>query len=118
MDNELTHATRKQAGIAAKEGLLSKQSVPTVSLANEKRIKSLVCRILTGHSASEWKESVGRSIRNSLNTSDLELYSRCYDMAVSLFRAGCTKDEVIQSMLAPSFADRIKIEDYLEHATD
>lgn len=118
VDNELTYATRKQAGIAAKEGLLSKQSVPTVSLANEKRIKSLVCRILTGHSASEWKGTVGRSIRNSLNTSDLELYSRCYDMAVSLFRAGCTKDEVIQSMLAPSFADRIKIEDYLAHATD
>lgn len=92
--------------------------MPTVSLANEKLIKSLVCRTLTGHSASEWKDAVGRSIRNSLNTSDLELYSRCYDMAVSLFRAGCTKDEVIQSMLAPSFANRIKIEDYLAHATD
>jgi len=118
VDNELTHATRKQAGIAAKEGLLSKQSVPTVSVTNEKRIKSLTCRILTGHSASEWKDAVGRSIRNSLNTNDLDLYSRCYDMAVSLFRAGCSSDEAIQSMLAPSFGDRIKIEDYMEHATD
>lgn len=117
MDNELTHATRKQAGIAAKEGVLSRQSVPTVSLANEKRIKSLVCRILTGYSASEWKEAVGRSIRNSLDTADLELYSRCYDMAVSLFRAGCNRDEVIQSMLAPTFGGRINIEDYMEHAT-
>lgn len=118
VDNELTHAARKQAGIAAKEGLLPKQSVPAISLANEKRIKSLVCRILTSHSASEWKERVGRSIRNSLGTGDLELYSRCYDMAVSLFRAGCNRDEVLQSMLMPSFGERIRIEDYLEHATD
>ena len=118
VDNELTHATRKQAGIAAKEGLLSKQSVPTVSVTNEKRIKSLTCWILTGRSASEWKDAVGRSIRNSLNTNDLDLYSRCYDMAVSLFRAGCSSDEAIQSMLAPSFGDRIKIEDYMEYATD
>ncbi len=118
IDNELTHATRKKAGIEAKEGRLSKQSVPIVSLANEKRIKSLVCRILTGHSASEWKSAVGRSIRNSLDTSDLELYSRCYDMAVSLFRAGCSDDDVIQYMLAPSFGNRIDIEDYTQHATD
>lgn len=114
VDNELTHATRKQAGIAAKEGLLSKQSVTTVSLANEKRIKSLVCHILTGHSASEWKERVGRSIRNSLDADDLELYSRCYDMAVSLFRAGCGRDEVLISMLSPSFGGAISISDYTE----
>lgn len=115
VDNDLTHATRKQAGAAAKEGLLSKDLIPTVSAANEKRIKNLVCRILTGHSASEWHQIVGRRIRDSLDTADLDLYSRCYDMAVSLFRAGYANDKVLIDPMAPTFGGKIDIAKYAEH---
>lgn len=112
-DNDLTHATRTQAGLAAKKGMLSKQSIRSVALDNEKRIKSLVCRVLTGHSTSEWREMVGWRIRDSLDTADLELYSRCYDMAVGLFRAGYSKDDVLIHTLTPSFGNRIDIRDYI-----
>lgn len=115
VDNDLTHATRKQAGTAAKEGLLSKELIPTVSTANEKRIKNLVCRVLTGYSASEWHQIVGRRIRDSLDTADLDLYSRCYDMAVSLFRAGYSNDEVLIDPIAPTFGGKIDIAKYAEH---
>lgn len=115
LDNELTHTTRKQAGAAAKEGLLSKELIPLVSTANEKRIKSLVCRILTGHSASEWHQIVGRRIRDSLDTADVNLYGRCYDMAISLFRAGFSNDEILIDAIAPTFGGKIDIARYAEH---
>lgn len=116
-DNALTHTARIQAGNASKDGLIPRSFVSSVSLSYEKRIKSLVCQILTGYSTSEWREAVGKSIRDSLCTSDLETYSRCYDMAVSLFRAGCGKDDVLINMLAPTFGSSIKIDDYTECAT-
>lgn len=117
VDNALTHTARIQAGNASKDGLIPKSLVPSVSLSNEKRIKSLVCQTLTGYSTSEWREAVGKSIRDSLCTSDLETYSRCYDMAVSLFRAGYSNDKVLLDALAPTFGGSISIDDYSECAT-
>ncbi len=116
-DNALTHTARIQAGDAAKDGLIPKNFIPSVSLSNEKRIKSLVCQILTGYSTSEWREIVGKSIRDSLCTSDLETYSRCYDMAVSLFRAGCGQADVLINMLDPTFGGSINIDDSTTECT-
>lgn len=115
-DNTLTHTARIQAGNASKEGVIPKNLVHNVSLSNEMRIKSLVCHILTGHSTSEWRSVVGKRIRDSLCTGDLETYCRCYDMAVSLFKAGYSKDDTLITMLAPTFGSAIDIENYTEFA--
>lgn len=113
-DNELTHHCIKKAAEAAKRGDIRRDLTFTVANDWEKSIKSLVCEVLTGYPASHWREALGgnRGIRDVLTTDDLVLYSRCYDVATSLFRAGYTDRKVLKDALLPTFGLRIDPADY------
>ncbi len=113
-DNELTHHCIKKAAEAAKRGDIRRDLTFTVANDWEKSIKSLVCEVLTGYPASYWREALGgkRGIRDVLTTDDLVLYSRCYDVATSLFRAGYTDRKVLKDALLPTFGLRIAPADY------
>lgn len=111
-DNALTHATKKQAGDMVKAGVIPRDAFKIISTENDKMIKSLVCKILTGYTAGEWKAKAGRRIRDSLSNAHLDLYARCFDTAVTLFTAGVTDEDDLIRMLSP-FANRIDIADYL-----
>ena len=74
----------------------------------------MVCEVLTGYPAGYWRDAIGgnRGIRDVLSDEDLILYSRCYDTAVTLFRAGFTDVEKIKPILQESFGGRINPADY------
>jgi len=113
-DNELTHHCIKTAAEAAKRGDIRRESVFVVANDWEKSIKSLVCEVLTGYPAGHLRETLGgnRGIRDVLTTDDLVLYSRCYDVATSLFRAGYTDRKVLKEALLPTFGLKIALADY------
>ncbi|MCG8994566.1 antA/AntB antirepressor family protein [Laribacter hongkongensis] len=113
-DNELTHHCIKKAAEAAKRGDIRRDLTFVVANDWEKTIKSLVCEVLSGFPAGHWREALGggRGIRDVLTTDDLVLYSRCYDVAASLFRAGYTDREVLKVALQASFGGRINAADY------
>ncbi|RZT89424.1 anti-repressor protein [Azospira oryzae] len=113
-DNELTHHCIKKAAEAAKQGNIRRDLTFVVANDWEKSIKSLVCEVLTGYPAGHWREALGgnRGIRDVLTTDDLVLYSRCYDVAASLFCAGYTDRKVLKDSLFPTFGHRINPADY------
>ena len=113
-DNELTHHCIKKAAEAAKRGDIRRDLAFVVANDWEKTIKSLVCEVLSGFPAGHWREALGggRGIRDVLTTDDLVLYSRCYDVAASLFRAGYTDREDLKVALQASFGGRINAADY------
>lgn len=111
-DNRVTHLTRAEAGNKAKAGEIPRSMVQQVATEDEKRIKSLVCRVLTGMGAGDWEDMVGRRIRDTLDTEDLNEYSRAYDFASVLFAARKSFGE-IEQILSTSFANCIHVEDYL-----
>jgi len=73
-----------------------------------------VCEVLAGSPAGHLRETLGgnRGIRDVLTTDDLVLYSRCYDVATSLFRAGYTDRKVLKEALLPTFGLKIALADY------
>lgn len=113
-DNELTHHCIKKAAEAAKQGHFPVWRFKATASDWEKAIKSMVCEVLTGYPAGYWRDAIGgnRGIRDVLNDEDLILYSRCYDTAVTLFRAGFTDVEEIKPILQESFGGRINPADY------
>ena len=119
-DNELTHHCYRKAAEEAKQGQFPVWRFKAVASEWEKAIKSMVAEVLTGHPAGHWRQAIGgnRGIRDVLNDEDLILYSRCYDTAVTLFRAGFTDMDKIKAILLESFGGRINPADYGFAAND
>lgn len=113
-DSELHHHCIKKAAEAAKRGDIKRDLTVVVATDWGRSIKSLVCEVLTGYAASYWRTALGgkRGIRDVLTTDDLVLYSRCYDVATSLFRAGYTDRKVLKEALLPTFGLKIALADY------
>lgn len=112
IDNQVTHRAFVVAGDKAKAGELPKSLVKQEALNTEMALKSLVCRVMTGFSASEWKAEVGRSIRDTLSPEDLNQYTRAYDSALTMLTGGMTLGE-IEQILTRSFGNSIQVDDYL-----
>ena len=119
-DNELTHHCYRKAAEEAKQGQFPVWRFKAVASEWEKAIKSMVAEVLTGHPAGHWRQAIGgnRGIRDVLNDEDLILYSRCYDTAVTLFRAGFTDMDKLKAILLESFGGRINPADYGFAAND
>lgn len=110
-DKKLTHLAYVNAGNRVRDGLIPKAGIAKEAQKLERSFKSMVCRVLTGLSASEWKERFGRRVRDSLRVTDLELYSSAYSTAVTLLEAGqCLKQ--IEALLEPSYHQVIDPDSY------
>jgi len=75
LDNRLTHATYKRS--------------PKLATEHEQKLKSYVCKILTGLSAGEVRLKYRMGIRDVLrnNPEHLDRYNEAYNMAVSMYES-------------------------------
>lgn len=110
-DNKVTHAAHIRAGKKAKAGKLASASVRFDATIQERRLKSLVCEVLTGISTSKWRELTGLRIRDTLDTADLNIYAQTYDVAAAMFAAGAHKDSV-EAVIAANWRNVIDVEKY------
>lgn len=115
-DNKVTHAAHIRAGKKAKAGKLASVSVRFDATTQERRLKSLVCEVLTGISTSRWRELTGLRIRDVLDSADLNIYAQTYDVAAAMFAAGMHKDSV-EGVIAANWRNVIDVEKYKQAAT-
>lgn len=112
IDNQVTHQAFVIAGNKAKAGDLPKCLVKQEARDTEMKLKSLVCRVMTGLSAGEWKTKAGRSVRDTLCPEDLNQYTRAYDSALTMLTGGMPIGE-IEQILTCCFGNSINVYDYL-----
>ncbi|MFA7350838.1 MAG: hypothetical protein WC009_08765 [Methylotenera sp.] len=76
LDNRLTHATYKRS--------------PKLASEHEQKLKSYVCKVLTGLSAGEVRLKYRMGIRDVLKNhhEHLDTYNEAYNMAVSMYESG------------------------------
>lgn len=113
IDNQVAHQMFIIAGEKAKSGELPKSLVSQKAMEMRASLMSLVCRVMTGLSASEWRAKIGRPIRDSLTTEDLNQYSRAYDAALTMLAGGMTLSQ-IEAVLNQSFGNSIDPSDYIK----
>lgn len=113
IDNRVTHLTTIRAGEKAKSGELPRAWVRQEAIETERRLKGLVCKILTGLKPSEWKAKVGKPIRDSLITEDLSQYNRAYESASAMYAGGMTLGAIEQTLMIP-YGNAIVVDEYLQ----
>ncbi|GEM_PF-835896 len=101
-DNKVTHTLTKQAAQAVKSGELE-GPVRMLAMDEERWLKSLVCKVLTGHDTNHWRETFGKGVRDVLAPKDLQHYSKCYETAWALVNAGERDEAKLVSILALSY---------------
>lgn len=105
-DNAATSYLRKYNGEKAKAGKLGRGDVIAKSTEQERHLKSMVCEVLTGFPSQAWRDTLGKGIRDTLETSDLAVYANAYSTAICIMKAGRNRADV-RSILLPSFENRI-----------
>lgn len=113
IDNQVAHRAFVIAGEKAKSGELPKSIVRQEAMSMKARLMSLVCRVMTGLSASEWRAKIGRHIRDSLNADGLNQYSRAYDSALTMVAGGMTLSQ-IEAVLNQSYGNSVDPSDYIK----
>ncbi|MEW9902942.1 antA/AntB antirepressor family protein [Pseudomonas putida] len=113
IDNQVAHQAFVIAGEKAKSGELPKSLVSQKAMEMKARLMSLVCRVMTGLSASEWRAKIGRHIRDSLTTDDLNQYSRAYDSALTMLAGGMTLSQ-IEAVLNQPYGNSVDPSDYIK----
>ena len=100
LDNRLTHATYKR-------GLLE----PSV---HEMKLKSYVCKVLTGLKASEVMAKYGQSVRDLLkhNPDALDVYNTAYNGAVTMYEDG-KKWKTIEPVISGIYGGKIQLDKIL-----
>ncbi len=118
-DNALTHHCRKDAGNAAKAGIIHKSNIPKVAIEKEAKAKSLACEIVTGKPAGYWREALGsgRGVRDVLANGDLHQYQQCYAMIVGLLQAGIEGKEALIKLVTPAYGNKVEMDKYLTKVT-
>ncbi|SDU39694.1 antA/AntB antirepressor family protein [Geopseudomonas guangdongensis] len=112
IDNQVAKQAFVVAGNKAKAGELPKNLVKSEAFNTQKTLMSLVCRVMTGLSAGEWRAKVGKGIRDVLCPEDLNQYARAYDLASMLQTAGKSLGEIEETLKA-NFGNSIQVDDYL-----
>lgn len=112
IDNQVAHQAFVVAGNKAKAGELPKSLVKQEAFNTQKTLMSLVCRVMTGLSAGEWKAKVGKGIRDVLCPEDLNQYARAYDSAFTMLAGGLPIGK-IEEVLTPCYGNSIQVDDYL-----
>jgi len=105
-DNAASHYLRKHNGEKAKAGKMSRGEVVSKSTEQERHLKSMVCETLTGFPSKVWRDTLGKGVRDVLDTADLATYANAYTTAVCIVKAGKNRSDVRQ-ILIPSFANKI-----------
>lgn len=97
LDNRLTHATYKRS--------------PQKATDHEQMLKSRVCKVLTGLSASEVRLKYRMGIRDVLKNhhDQLDTYNEAYNMAVSMYESGM-KWKVTEPVLIQVHGGKIDLE--------
>ncbi|WP_212633276.1 antA/AntB antirepressor family protein [Pseudomonas fluvialis] len=113
IDNQVAHRAYVIAGEKAKSGELPKSIVRQEAMSMKACLMSLVCRVMTGLSASEWRAKIGRPIRDSLNADDLNQYSRAYDAALTMLAGGMTLSQ-IEAVLNQPYGNSVDPSDYIK----
>lgn len=113
IDNQVAHQAFIIAGEKAKSGELPKNLVSQKAMEMRASLMSLVCRVMTGLSASEWRAEIGRPIRDSLTADDLNQYSRAYDSALTMLAGGMTLSQ-IEAVLNLPFGNSVDPSDYIK----
>ncbi|GAA17067.1 hypothetical protein NCGM1179_1891 [Pseudomonas aeruginosa NCMG1179] len=113
IDNQVAHQAFVIAGEKAKSGELPRSFVRQEAMEMKARLMSLVCRVMTGLSASEWRAKVGRPIRDSHTADDVNQYSRAYDAALAMLAGGMTLPQ-IEAVLNQSYGNSVDPSDYIK----
>ena len=112
IDNQVAHWAFVTTGNKAKAGELPKSLIKQEALRIEMKLKSAVCRAMTGLSAGEWKAKVGHSIRDTLCTEDLNRYSLAYASTLAMLAANMAPEQ-IEKILSFGFGNSIQVDDYI-----
>lgn len=112
IDNQVAKQAFVVAGNKAKAGELPKNLVKSEAFNTQKTLMSLVCRVMTGLSAGEWRAKVGKGIRDVLCPEDLNQYARAYDSAFTMLVGGLSLGK-IEEVLTPGYGNSIQVDDYL-----
>ena len=113
IDNQVAHQAFVIAGEKAKSGELPRSLVRQEAMEMKGCLMSLVCRVMTGLSSSEWRAKIGRPIRDSLTTDDLNQYSRAYDSALTMLAGGMTLSQ-IEAVLNQPYGNSVDPSDYIK----
>ena len=100
-DNKVTRQAYVGAGNSAKEGLISRGAVAEEAKKLEIRIKSIVREVVSGFTREKYISLFGnRSLRDVLDTQDLQRYAQCYEFAGNLLtlHAGKIPANLIESL--------------------
>lgn len=86
----------------------------------ERFLKGMVCEVISGMSASEWRETLndvpgakGKSIRDVLDGDDLKTYRDAFKAAAFLFEVGITDRDEIKSKVRQKYAGTVDPAKYL-----
>lgn len=115
-DNQVTHMFTKLCAEDAKAGKIPRQAIKPVAMDKERRLKSTVCEVLTGHSTDYWRNTFGKGVRDVLNTEDLGVYDHCYAAARVLINGGIRKKAKLVDMLKASYGGKVPPTKYVHKA--
>lgn len=115
-DNKVTQTLTRRATDQAKAGNL-RGPAKVVVLERERRLKAVVCEVLTGHPPAYWRDTFNaRSIRDVLDTGDMVTYSQCYESAWAAVNAGYGSASHLTAFLRPSYGGKVSPTKYLQAA--
>jgi anti-repressor protein len=115
-DNKVTHMLIKRAADQAKAGTLRGDSVKATALDRERRLKTIVCEVLTGHPPAYWWNTFGKGVRDVLDTGDALLYSQCYETARALIAGDIAQRVTIETILRASYGGKVSPAKYAHKA--
>ncbi|WP_443191756.1 antA/AntB antirepressor family protein [Pseudomonas indica] len=113
IDNQVAHQAFVVAGNKVRTGELPKSLVKQEAFNTQKTLMSLVCRVMTGLSAGEWRAKVGKGIRDVLCPEDLNQYARAYDSALTMLAGGLTLSQ-IEAVLNQPYGNSVDPSDYIK----
>jgi len=115
-DNKVTHMLIKRAADQAKAGTLQGDSVKATALDRERRLKTIVCEVLTGHPPAYWWNTFGKGVRDVLDAGDALLYSQCYETARALIAGDIAQRVTIETILRASYGGKVSPAKYAHKA--
>lgn len=105
-DNAATSYLRRHNGEKVKAGALDRSEAISKATEQEQHLKSMVCEVLTGFPSKAWRDTLGKGVRDALDSTDLAAYATTYSTAVCIMKAGKNRCDV-REILLPSFANKI-----------
>ena len=110
-DNRVASMFTRKAANDAKD-TAARGTIRAAVTDKERRLKELVCDVLSGHSTAHWRQTFGRGIRDVLDSGDILTYSKCYESAHAMIEAGIRSEAGLRKALAPTYGRRVDIGKY------